>query len=1027
MPTSCRTWRLWHAVLVCIAIGSAAKADVIALKRDAGLLGGGAIDARFQGATVVTTTVDDSPLYSAQDSRWFNGGRALKSDSTSYTLYRFDLTAVPGLAYATISKAQLRIYHTMGNSGGGGVGIVLTHNWIEGTKDYSCPGAAGGVSYAHPMGYNTQAHRNAADGTTEPLQSWGVNRDGFFSSTVDMGPVTNPSSAPVGQGFHVIDVTSHVQAWVRGIYPNFGWAQPGGNWDFHLSESGSDYQPVLFIDYSHAGDTTPPAAVADLAAGDATPGSVTLTWTAPGDDGTAGTAASYDIRYSTNPISEATWGAALAVGTGPAPQPAGTVQSTVVTGLAADTTYYFAMKSRDEVPNVSAISNVVSAHTPADVVPPATVTDLAAINPGNNNVTLTWTAPGDDGTVGTAAAYDIRYSTSAITEANWAAAVQVTGEPPPAAPGTRQSTLISNLTASTLYYFALKTYDEAPNASGLSNVVSARTIADTVAPAAVANLAVAKAKSRTLTLTWTAPGDDGNTGAAASYDIRYSTHTINEGNWAGATQVTGEPAPAPAGTVQGIVIADLRPNTTYYVAIRTFDEASNLSDLSNVPAGQTLPTSPLNRPIIRQDDFEYLGAFRLPTFACGYTTAFGETGITLRRVGGNLRVLTGSHRYSGDAIYECTFPGWGTVQGSWPQSTIIREWGAAVYGTPSMKPSGSWTHGVNYDAATGRLYYSFAPGYHIAQTNDPSLGYAQLEEAGPVASGPWSAPSAVAHCQKIRGGSLTIPDWFAEGYLAGRKLGLGFGGYYSGFASCSKGPFLAAAHHPDGSTTQLDTLVLIDHPDDHWGTRDADYSTTITWCRNPADGVGFWGARDEIYGGAAWIDLPDKQGVLFLSRMGHGNVWYDLGLIFSDRTDAWWWVYDPADLADVAQGQKPPWEPQHEFWKMNYTPRQAEVMTPGCAFDAETRTLFVLVPYSYKVNVWEQTWYPLVHGYRVKESFQVGDINKDGVVDAADLLSFADAFGSAGGGSHYDVRCDLNANGYVDVSDLLMLAGNWEG
>ena len=48
-----------------------------------------------------------------------------------------------------------------------------------------------------------------------------------------------------------------------------------------------------------------------------------------------------------------------------------------VSGLSGDTTYYFAMKTSDEVPNVSAISNVPSAKT-SDTVAPAAVSNLAA-------------------------------------------------------------------------------------------------------------------------------------------------------------------------------------------------------------------------------------------------------------------------------------------------------------------------------------------------------------------------------------------------------------------------------------------------------------------------------------------------------------------------------------------------------------------------------------------------------------------------------------------------------------------------
>ena len=69
-------------------------------------------------------------------------------------------------------------------------------------------------------------------------------------------------------------MTAHVQAWVNGTSPNYGWAQNVGNWVWIVSEGTSAQQPVLFIDYTSAGggsDTTTPAAVSNLAAGSATP------------------------------------------------------------------------------------------------------------------------------------------------------------------------------------------------------------------------------------------------------------------------------------------------------------------------------------------------------------------------------------------------------------------------------------------------------------------------------------------------------------------------------------------------------------------------------------------------------------------------------------------------------------------------------------------------------------------------------------------------------------------------------------
>ncbi len=95
-------------------------------------------------------------------------------------------------------------------------------------------------------------------------------------------------------------------------------------------------------------------------------------------------------------------------------------------------------------------------------------------------------------------------------------------------------------------------------------------VPDTTPPAAINNLAAGNPTTSSITLTWTAPGDDGSTGTATSYDIRYSTSTINDSNWASATQVTGEPAPAVAGTNQNMTITGLSSNTTYYFAIKTF-------------------------------------------------------------------------------------------------------------------------------------------------------------------------------------------------------------------------------------------------------------------------------------------------------------------------------------------------------------------------------------------------------------------------------------------------------------------------
>src|SRR5262249_54487004 len=113
-------------------------------------------------------------------------------------------------------------------------------------------------------------------------------------------------------------------------------------------------------------DVIPPAPVTDLAAA-AGGGSVTLTWTATGSNGSSGVAAAYDLRYSTSPIDAASFPTATPAVGEPAPKPAGSAETFTVSSLTPGTTYYFALLVLDAADNVSGLSNVASA-TPVPVV-----------------------------------------------------------------------------------------------------------------------------------------------------------------------------------------------------------------------------------------------------------------------------------------------------------------------------------------------------------------------------------------------------------------------------------------------------------------------------------------------------------------------------------------------------------------------------------------------------------------------------------------------------------------------------------
>jgi Tol biopolymer transport system component len=167
-------------------------------------------------------------------------------------------------------------------------------------------------------------------------------------------------------------------------------------------------------------------------------------------------------------------------------------------------------------------------------------------------------------------------------------------------PRNREQFTIHGLESDRLYYFALKTVDDGDNLSGLSNVVSAITVGDTIPPAGITDLEVAHAAGRSVHFRWTAPGDNGSTGQAAEYDLRHSSSLIDEVTWASATRVSGLVQPAPAGEIETYTVADLQLDTEYYFALRATDRAGNVSGISNVALATTsslviLTSSPAGR------------------------------------------------------------------------------------------------------------------------------------------------------------------------------------------------------------------------------------------------------------------------------------------------------------------------------------------------------------------------------------------------------------------------------------------------
>jgi hypothetical protein len=121
------------------------------------------------------------------------------------------------------------------------------------------------------------------------------------------------------------------------------------------------------------------ALVPMTARGQTTTTSVTMLFTATGDDGSVGQASRYDLRVSTTAVGTDTlswWNAATVVNlAGKVPSAPGTADSVSVPNLVPGTRYYAILRVGDEVPNWSGYSNVAIIDL-RDLVAPSRVADL---------------------------------------------------------------------------------------------------------------------------------------------------------------------------------------------------------------------------------------------------------------------------------------------------------------------------------------------------------------------------------------------------------------------------------------------------------------------------------------------------------------------------------------------------------------------------------------------------------------------------------------------------------------------------
>jgi spore germination protein YaaH len=136
------------------------------------------------------------------------------------------------------------------------------------------------------------------------------------------------------------------------------------------------------------------------------------------------------------------------------------------------------------------------------------------------------------------------------------------------------------------------------------------TPSDLIFPEKISDLKIENVETTTIDLSFSAPGDDYFIGKASRYEIRYSDEPFILESFSKAKIYSYVPNPSPAKEKERWQLRGLTPGVKYYVAIRSFDEKENPSDLSNIVSAETIdnipPKVPTSLEILSGDKTLYL-------------------------------------------------------------------------------------------------------------------------------------------------------------------------------------------------------------------------------------------------------------------------------------------------------------------------------------------------------------------------------------------------------------------------------------
>jgi subtilisin len=283
-------------------------------------------------------------------------------------------------------------------------------------------------------------------------------------------------------------------------------------------------------------DTTAPEITSGPTAGSITTGGATITWAT--DEASDST-----VEYGTASVP--------AGGTYPSSATGATSvtsHSVPLAELAASTKYFYVVKSKDSAGNtVTSAESTFTTATP-DTTAPAITAGPTVGSITTSGATVTWST--DE-----ASDSQVDYGTAAGNYTASSGVSQTSGV-------TSHSVSLSGLSASTTYYYVVRSKDAAGNTATSAESTFTTATPDTTAPV-ISAVAAGSITSGGATVTWT-------TDESSDSQVDYGTSSGGYSQSSGVSQTSGV-------TSHSVSLSGLSASTTYYYVVKSKDAAGNLA------------------------------------------------------------------------------------------------------------------------------------------------------------------------------------------------------------------------------------------------------------------------------------------------------------------------------------------------------------------------------------------------------------------------------------------------------------------